>query len=440
MYPNLYYVFKDWFGVEWHSLRFINTFGLMVAISFLISAFFLSIELKRKERQGLLTPLEENIMVGKPVSIVQLLTNFLLGFLFGYKMLGLFLLKDDGVNPQEYIFSAEGTIVGGLLVGGLMAFMKWNEKRKQVLEKPESRVVRIWPHDRVGDIVVIALVGGILGAKLFDNFENWDDFVQHPLERLLSAGGLTFYGGLIVAALAIIVYAYTKKIKVVHLVDALTPVMMLAYALGRIGCQVSGDGDWGIYNSAYVNDPSGKMVVAAPGDFDKQLNKYCTYFLKGEVRDQATGMNMQVTDRTNLTLSEVPHFSIKAPSWLPDWLFAYNYPQNVNNDGILIPGVTDEHNRVLPSPVFPTPLYETLICFGLFLALWFARTKLTGFGAISGLYFMLNGAERFLVEKIRVNHHVDYYFFKASQAELISFGLIILGFSLLLWSRKTHKI
>jgi hypothetical protein len=292
----------------------------------------------------------------------------------------------------------------------------------------------------VGDIVVIALVGGILGAKLFDNFENWDDFVQHPLERLLSAGGLTFYGGLIVAAFAIIVYAYTKKIKVVHLVDALTPVMMLAYALGRIGCQVSGDGDWGIYNSAYVNDPSGKMVVAAPGDFDKQLNKYSTYFLKGEVRDQATGMNMQVTDRTILTLSEVPHFSIKAPSWLPDWLFAYNYPQNVNNDGILIPGVTDEHNRVLPSPVFPTPLYETLICFILFLVLWFARTKLTGFGAISGLYFMLNGAERFLVEKIRVNHHVDYYFFKASQDELISFCLIIFGFSLLLWSRKTNKI
>ena len=56
MYPNLYYVFKDWFGVEWHSLSFLNTFGLMVAVAFLVAAWVLTSELKRKEKLGLLLP------------------------------------------------------------------------------------------------------------------------------------------------------------------------------------------------------------------------------------------------------------------------------------------------------------------------------------------------------------------------------------------------
>ena len=90
MYPNLYYVFKDWFGVEWKALSFLNTFGLMVALGFLVGAWLLSLELKRKEKHGLLTPVEETIIVGKPVSLFELLSNGLIGFIFGYKILGLF--------------------------------------------------------------------------------------------------------------------------------------------------------------------------------------------------------------------------------------------------------------------------------------------------------------------------------------------------------------
>ena len=52
MYPNLYYVFKDWFGVEWKALGFMNTFGLMVAIAFIAAAWVLSAELHRKEKAG----------------------------------------------------------------------------------------------------------------------------------------------------------------------------------------------------------------------------------------------------------------------------------------------------------------------------------------------------------------------------------------------------
>jgi hypothetical protein len=54
MYPNLYYAFRDIFGREWNGLRFINSFGFFVAIAFLVAAFILVLELKRKERAGLL--------------------------------------------------------------------------------------------------------------------------------------------------------------------------------------------------------------------------------------------------------------------------------------------------------------------------------------------------------------------------------------------------
>ncbi|HCY89803.1 MAG TPA: diacylglyceryl transferase, partial [Chitinophagaceae bacterium] len=266
MYPNLYYVFRDWFGVEWKFLSFLNTFGLFVAIAFVAAALAMSSELKRKEKLGLLSPREEVIVVGKPASFFDLLVNALVGFFFGYKVLGLFLNKPDEVPAQDYVFSGEGSVAGGILLAAIMAGMKWWEKNKQKLPAPEKRLVRIWPHDRVGDFVILGLIFGIIGAKLFDSFENWDEFLQDPVGRLFSASGLTFYGGLIVAAIVICWYAYRKGISIKHLVDATAPALMIAYAVGRIGCQVSGDGDWGVFNSAYTSDEMGKVSVAKPGD------------------------------------------------------------------------------------------------------------------------------------------------------------------------------
>ena len=72
MYPNLYYVFKDWFGVEWKALGFLNSFGLMVAVAFVAAAIVLTSELKRKEKLGLLLPREEMLIVGKPASMFDI--------------------------------------------------------------------------------------------------------------------------------------------------------------------------------------------------------------------------------------------------------------------------------------------------------------------------------------------------------------------------------
>jgi phosphatidylglycerol---prolipoprotein diacylglyceryl transferase len=438
MYPNLYYVFKDWFGVEWKALSILNTFGLMVAVGFIVAAIVLASELKRKEKLGLLFPREETITVGKPASAAEIIINALIGFAFGYKVFGLLFNRPDGVNPQEYIFSREGSILGGLLLAIVLGGLKWHDKNKQKLKEPESRNVRIWPHDRVGDIIILGLVFGILGAKLFDNLENWNDFIKDPVRRLFSASGLTFYGGLILAAIAICWYAAKRGITVIHLVDAAAPALMIAYAVGRIGCQVAGDGDWGIYNSAYIADGKGKTIVAGAYDFQNKMNASSTYFINGKAQDTA-GTLQYVTDRKYTSLAEVPHKYFKGPSFLPNWIFAYAYPKNVNADGVLIIGDKDEHNRMLPLPVFPTPFYETIACTLLFLFLWGIRKRVKVPGVIFGIYLILNGLERFTVEKIRVNTTYPLFGFHPTQAEIISTSLFIAGVLLIVMCKRKFK-
>jgi phosphatidylglycerol:prolipoprotein diacylglycerol transferase len=419
MYPNLYYAFKDLFGVEWQFLRFVNSFGFFVAIAFIIAAVILAAELRRKSRQGLLYPTEMQVMVGQPATIGELLLNFLLGFLLGYKIVALFILDSSATeDPQAFIFSGIGSWPAGIILGLLFAGLKWYEKNKQKLPKPEKRTVRIWPQDRVGEVTILALVFGLLGAKLFDIFENWSGFLKNPSSYLFSPSGLTFYGGLICAALAIWWYAKKHKIGFWHLNDAAAPALILAYAIGRIGCQVAGDGDWGIYNSAYAVDQNSHITAAAPDQFQRTLEENSTYFL----------------NRDHKTLDDVPRKEFKKPgalSFLPTWFFAYDYPHNVNEDGIRLADCLDKkYCNHLPAPVFPTPLYELIICLLLFLLLWAVRKKLKTPGTLFALYLMVNGLERFFIEKIRVNTRINIGF-QPTQAELISTLLFLTG--LVLW-------
>lgn len=424
MYPNLYYAFRDLFGGAPSGLRFVNSFGFFVAIAFLAAAWVLTLELKRKERAGLLPGKDVKIMVGKKASVGDLLLNFILGFVMGYKIIGLFLADSTtSSDPQAFIFSAQGNWPVGIALGLVMAGVKWWEKNKQKLDNPEERVVRIWPHDRVGDLVIYAAVFGFAGAKVFHNLENWNDFIANPIEALLSFSGLTFYGGLICAAIAIRIYAKRNNIGFKHLCDAAAPGLMIAYAIGRLGCQVSGDGDWGILNSAYVSTPEAKVALAGNNTFDSTLHANSRFYLK----------TFQVD-----SLSRVHHKSVKAPSWLPDWMVAYNYPHNVINEGSPIPGCMDNNYcNQLPVPVFPTPFYESVTSFLLFLLLWSLRSRLKIPGTMFAVYLVVNGLERFFVEKIRVNTTYSIFGFHPTQAELISAGLVIGG--ILLYVVLTRK-
>ena len=114
-------------------------------------------------------------------------------------------------------------------------------------------MARVSPAHIIGTVVVIAVIGGLAGAKVFHIFENMDDFRADPFGMIFSKGGLTFYGGLIVAGVSIIWYVRKKGVRLSTFCDAMTPNVLLAYGIGRIGCHLAGDGDWGI-----PSDPSAR--------------------------------------------------------------------------------------------------------------------------------------------------------------------------------------
>lgn len=382
MYPNLYYAFKDLFGLDLPFLRFLNTFGFFVAIAFGAAATSLSYELKRKSKMGLFQPTEMAHIVGGPAHWTEIASNFIVGFIFGFKFLALFSLDDSiNITPAEFIFSSKGNWPLGITFGLFFSFLKWREKEKARLPKPEKRTVRIWPQDRVGDITLLALVFGLAGAKLFDIFENWSDFLKQPTAYLFSAAGLTMYGGLICAAIAIAIYSKKHKIGFLRLSDSIAPGLMLAYGIGRLGCHFSGDGDWGL-----VSD-----------------------------------------------LAQKPFF-------IPDWAWSYTYPNNVIEAGIPIPGCTGPYCNVLPQGVYPTPLYEAIACICLALVLFLIRKRLKNDGLLFSIYLIFNGIERFSIEKIRVNNQMNLFGFNPTQAEVISMLLFAAGL-ILFWyrSKKNDK-
>ncbi len=107
----------------------------------------------------------------------------------------------------------------------------------------------VQPSELVGTMTIIAAVVGVAGSKLFHILENLDEFMRGPAEMIFSPGGLTFYGGLISAGAAIAWYAYAKGIHVPTLADAFAPGLILGYGIGRVGCHLAGDGDWGIVSN-----------------------------------------------------------------------------------------------------------------------------------------------------------------------------------------------
>jgi phosphatidylglycerol:prolipoprotein diacylglycerol transferase len=94
--------------------------------------------------------------------------------------------------------------------------------------------------DLAYEIVFAALVGGIVGAKLWFVVEEGD------LGELLSGTGLVWYGGALGGAAAVLAWARWRGLLDLGLLDLCAPALAIGYAVGRIGCQLAGDGDYGI--------------------------------------------------------------------------------------------------------------------------------------------------------------------------------------------------
>jgi len=117
----------------------------------------------------------------------------------------------------------------GFIVAGYLCYRRFEELGK--------------PTDWAYEMAFAALVGGLIGSKLYfaiDNSESIDNFSD-----LVSGSGLTWYGGLAGGALAVILWAKWRDYLNLTLMDVAAPALLAGQALGRVGCQLSGDGDYG---------------------------------------------------------------------------------------------------------------------------------------------------------------------------------------------------
>tara|TARA_B100000767_G_scaffold122607_2_gene116794 strand:+ start:187 stop:1389 length:1203 start_codon:yes stop_codon:yes gene_type:complete len=400
MYPTLYHVFLDLFGWELPALKLINSFGLFVALAFATAAATLRREMDRKQKLGVFTPSTLTVRTGGTTSAVEWATQGMIGFLIGWKFIYLVVnskeLFSSGL-PQSHLFSLEGSLPLGMVFSGLMIGWKYWETRKTRQQPVKEEKIDLPASQHVGGIVAVAAIGGVAGAKLFHLLEYPDELVRFFTDPSLSnfLGGLTIYGGLIVGGVAVYIYARKNNIHFLHLADSVAPGLMLGYGVGRIGCQVSGDGDWGIPNS-----------------------------------------------------NPMPEWL----SWLPDWMWSYQFPNNVNGVfGERLAGYTgrligpndpwpsfDGYGTYLDPGVYPTAFYETIMATVIFVLLWKLRKRFRTPGMLFAIYCMLNGLERFFIEKIRVNAVIDFAGLEFTQAELISLATFI-GGAFLFWALSKKK-
>jgi phosphatidylglycerol:prolipoprotein diacylglycerol transferase len=195
------------------------------------------------------------------------------------------------------------------------------------------------PADWTYEMVFAALIGGLVGSRLDYVLQNWDKVSDDLLGNIVSGSGLVWFGGLVGGALGVILWARWRGFLGWRLFDTAAVPLAVGYAIGRVGCQLSGDGDYG------------------------------------------------------------------TPSDLP---WAMSYPEGT------VPTTDDVH---------PTPVYETLAMGLAGVVLWRLRDRFAA-GVLFGLYLMIAGVERFLIEFIRRNDDVVA---GLTQAQLIALVLLGLG-------------
>lgn len=297
-----------------------------------------------------------------------------------------------GTNLDLPINSYGFMLAMAFIAGGTVLWLELRRKERNGEIKAQEKKspkggktsVIVHPYELTTSIILVAIIFGIIGAKIFDVIEHLDDLFRDPLGTLLSFSGLTFYGGLIVAAVAVLWYGERNGIPFPRMLDAAAPGLILAYGVGRIGCQLAGDGCWGVINTA------------------------------------------------------------PKPGWLgflPDWMWSFRYPHNIIDEGIRIANCSGSHCNVLPFPVFPAPFYETMLALLIFGILWGLRKKLTIPGHLFCVYLILNGLERFFIERIRINKVYDLLGMHLTQAEIIAIMLALTGlFGLWYFLMKNEKL
>lgn len=390
-YPSFYDLFLQYFGVKIQLLKLFHTFGFFVAMGFIVGIYILKKELQRREKLGLFQLKYRKVIYGAKMNNSDLILPAVVGFLIGWKALGILQnLPIVGDDPATYFLSlSHGNVFLGIIGALLFVGYEYYSLKKEEKPTPEEKVEPILPSNSTSVIMVIAALSGVMGSNLFNTLEHPEQLSEIFTDPSSLVSGLNIFGGLISAALVLLLFAYLKKINIPHMFDSMAPAFLVAYGIGRLGCQTAGDGCWG-----------------------------------------------------------VPHTDAK-PSYVPQILWAWDYKNNIINEcdpyqGQVAGMPTPECKTAqLIQPVYPTPVYEFIIAGILGLLLWMIRKKLTPFaGILTALFFIIAGIERILIEQIRVNEKANYFGFNLTQSEFISVLLILFGIALSIfvtWYYKTKK-
>ncbi len=105
------------------------------------------------------------------------------------------------------------------------------------------------PVDWAYEITFAALIGGVVGARLYYVIQNYSSLHGSLIGNVFSGSGLVWYGGAIGGAIGVVGWMRWRGVLEWQMLDMCATALALGYAIGRIGCQVSGDGDYGIRSS-----------------------------------------------------------------------------------------------------------------------------------------------------------------------------------------------
>ncbi len=266
------------------------------------------------------------------------------------------------MHPILFHFPEWLPVLGGAPVTtfGVMMFLAF-VTAGVVLRKELERMG--YDGDKAWDFVFMAVVGGIVGAKLYYVFLNYDRLTTEGLSFVFSRGGMVWYGGFLGATALVVWEARRSPIPLGRVADGVGPSLALAYAVGRIGCFLVGD-DWGRPTGSWVGIrfPQGSPPTTV------------------DVIERQFGITVD-------------------------------------------PALVEKFGQVVP--VHPTQLYEVGLSTLIFLVLWRLRKHDHSPGWLFMLWLALAGCERFLVEFFRAKD--DRFFGLLTLAQLISLALVAVG-------------
>ena len=140
------------------------------------------------------------------------------------------------MRPEIHVLGISLKTFGIVFACGFLAAGAILVRRLRELGKPVD-----WAYE----MAFAALVGGLVGSRLYYIIQNYSQVKHHLISNLFSGSGLVWYGGVIGGAIAVGAWAKWRGMFNLGLLDLAAVPLALGYAIGRIGCQVSGDGDYG---------------------------------------------------------------------------------------------------------------------------------------------------------------------------------------------------